>query len=76
MIVDSHILLKSLAVSMSLRECRVVSGSVNARKILIECLRQVASTLSTTFYALFFLFSGFLQPASGIPPWWIWWVAI
>ena len=43
---------------------------------LNRCLRQVASTLSTTFYALFFLFSGFLQPASGIPPWWIWWVAI
>ncbi|CAK0759197.1 hypothetical protein CVIRNUC_002679 [Coccomyxa viridis] len=37
---------------------------------------QVASTLSTTFYALFFLFSGFLQPASGIPPWWIWWYYI
>ena len=33
---------------------------------------QVASTLSSTFYSMFFLFSGFLQPKSAIPPWWIW----
>ncbi|CAK0784036.1 hypothetical protein CVIRNUC_007239 [Coccomyxa viridis] len=33
---------------------------------------QVASTLSSTCYSMFFLFSGFLQPKSAIPPWWIW----
>lgn len=37
------------------------------------CSVQVASTLSSTFYSMFFLFSGFLQPKSAIPPWWIWW---
>lgn len=39
---------------------------------MMRCAAQVASTLSSTFYSMFFLFSGFLQPKSAIPPWWIW----
>ncbi|KAK9902782.1 hypothetical protein WJX75_005811 [Coccomyxa subellipsoidea] len=33
---------------------------------------QVASIVSSTFYAMFFLFAGFIVPQSQMPPWWAW----
>ncbi|EIE18006.1 putative pleiotropic drug resistance protein 3 [Coccomyxa subellipsoidea C-169] len=33
---------------------------------------QVASIVSSTFYAMFFLFAGFIVPQSQMPPWWSW----
>ncbi|BDA51445.1 ABC transporter G family member 36 [Coccomyxa sp. Obi] len=32
----------------------------------------VASIVSSTFYAMFFLFAGFIVPQSQMPPWWAW----
>ena len=49
-----------------------MTGSGASKCADCACACQVASTLSSTCYSMFFLFSGFLQPKSAIPPWWIW----